>query len=377
MTAACPRVAPPRALSVSLMLSVAAVAVPVFCGSAVLAQQQGPQQAGPQQPAAAEKKAPAKAAKAKPAADKAQAKADPANAQSQVEAGVNALEAGKVDVAVASLSSALSSSSLPATQTARALYYRGIAYRRQSKPALAISDLTSALWLKGALNEQQRADAMQHRAAAYREAGLPDQTASEPVRSASTPNATTAAAAAAPASTSSSGGGFFSSLFGGGASTAAPTPPAPPPVADRTWGASTQVQTGSVATAAAVTAAAPAVAATKTWAAETTQKPTPASARAAAAAAKAAAAPAPTAGAFRLQVAAVRTPDEANGVAAKLQERYGRELGGRAPAVDQTVMANMGTIYRVKVGPYANASEPKALCDKLKADGMDCLVVSQ
>ena len=82
-------------------------------------------------------------------------------------------------------------------------------------------------------------------------------------------------------------------------------------------------------------------------------------------------------GAYRLQVAAVRSSQEALGVAQLLQERYGREIGPRAPSIDQTVMGNMGTIYRVKVGPFASAAEPQALCERLKADGMDCLIVTQ
>ena len=73
----------------------------------------------------------------------------------------------------------------------------------------------------------------------------------------------------------------------------------------------------------------------------------------------------------------MRSSDEALGVASRLQERHGRSLGGRSPTVDQTVVGNMGTIYRVKVGPYASAAEPRALCEKLKADGMDCLIVTQ
>ena len=57
---------------------------------------------------------------------------------------------------------------------AKALLYRGIAYRQQKKPAQAIADLTSALWLKGGLGGDDRTDAMRQRASAYQEAGLAD-----------------------------------------------------------------------------------------------------------------------------------------------------------------------------------------------------------
>ena len=81
-------------------------------------------------------------------------------------------------------------------------------------------------------------------------------------------------------------------------------------------------------------------------------------------------------GAYRVQVAAVRSNDEALGIAAMLQDRYGRELGNRSASVDQTVMGNMGTIYRVRLGPYANANESRQMCERLKGDGHDCMVVT-
>ena len=49
-----------------------------------------------------------------------------------------------MDQAAQALSQALQGG-LPSRQMAKALYHRGVAYRRQGKPAQAISDLTSAL----------------------------------------------------------------------------------------------------------------------------------------------------------------------------------------------------------------------------------------
>ena len=37
----------------------------------------------------------------------------------------------------------------------------------------------------------------------------------------------------------------------------------------------------------------------------------------------------------------------------------------------------MGTFYRVRVGPYADAKEPQQLCGGLRSSGFDCLVVIQ
>ena len=351
---------------------------------------------------------PAKAGKAQ--SDQAPAKLDAAAAQQQVEAGINALEAGKLDNAAAALSAGLGAGSLPAGQTARALYYRGITYRRQNKPALAISDFTSALWLKGGLSEQQRADALQNRSAAYREAGLPDQApgrwrpgrrsasaacsgavegciatradGGDPVSTGSGARCQTASAGSrgscsrASARTDRADQSEFVAVVSAGCSDRGSAavrrraqPPAKP-AASRSWSSGTQVHTTagrrSAATAAgrAGAAAAPAQGAASRGADRRCCR---------------AAAAAPhrplllSAATSDYQVAAVRSAEEAQTIAAGLQSRYGRELAGRAPTIDQTVMGNMGTFYRVRIGPFASGTDGRALCDRLKTDGLSCL----
>jgi len=88
------------------------------------------------------------------------------------EAGAKAFEAGKLTSAISSLSNALSLGGLSSQQMAKALYYRGVAYRKTGKSAQAISDLTSAVWLKNGLSDADRAAAMENRQGAYQEAGL-------------------------------------------------------------------------------------------------------------------------------------------------------------------------------------------------------------
>ena len=73
----------------------------------------------------------------------------------------------------------------------------------------------------------------------------------------------------------------------------------------------------------------------------------------------------------------MRSAKEAQGVASRLQTGFARELGGRAPVVDQTTVGTLGTIYRVQVGPFATARDTDALCAKLKGEGMDCRIVPQ
>lgn len=433
--------------------------------TATLAQQSSPP---PAQPGVAAKPA------AKKQADKQTPKADPAAAQGEVENGVNALAQGRADAAVASLTSALSAGSLPQNQTARALYYRGVAYRRQAKPALAISDLTNALWIKGGLTEDQRQDALQQRSGAYREAGLPDQSDPGAQRAVSTakggsqaaPFAAVAPPAPSGSSTtmSASGGGLFGSLFGTSTPAPQPAPPAvasapattasvaprvatAPPAAARQPAAEVvsgqpaggntgqsdkpatrmvpvmnpasslpqgfqeiadptrMVEVSTTARAGQPDAGAPATAATvpepsskaaSRAGAKAPAKATPAgqaqvSQQAAALAPQAVApapatrtagsgaVPAPRAGAagVRIQVAAVRTAEEAQGLSAKLQAQFARELGGRAPVVDQVSAGNFGSFYRVQVGPFAATRETEELCEKLKSGGLDCRIVSQ
>ena len=50
---------------------------------------------------------------------------------------------------------------------------------------------------------------------------------------------------------------------------------------------------------------------------------------------------------------------------------------GKQASIDEAVIGNMGTFYRVRLGPFANATEPGKLCAVLKPEGYDCLVVSQ
>jgi cell division protein FtsN len=77
-----------------------------------------------------------------------------------------------------------------------------------------------------------------------------------------------------------------------------------------------------------------------------------------------------------MQVAAVRSREEADMLVARLLTEHGGELGGRDPRIDEAVIGNMGTFYRVRVGPYADATEPKQLCGTLHGNGFDCLVVT-
>lgn len=114
------------------------------------------------------------AAPAKPLTDAEEKKKNADTSRRNLETGVKAYQAGKLQPAVDDLSAALRGGGLPSQEMARAMYVRGLAYKKQSKPGLAISDLTSALWLKNGLSDAERQSATAERAEAYRLAGLGD-----------------------------------------------------------------------------------------------------------------------------------------------------------------------------------------------------------
>ena len=92
-------------------------------------------------------------------------------------------------------------------------------------------------------------------------------------------------------------------------------------------------------------------------------------------AAAAAAAPAASAsggGGFAIQLAAPPTAAEAESTAARLRQRFGPELGGRAPTIRQAVVGDK-TVYRVRVGGLSR-EDATAMCSKLQGKGGACFV---
>lgn len=339
---------------------------------------------------------PAEAAKGKSEAKKAETVT---GADRRIEAAIAALESGKTDRAVQELTSAISGGKIAQARLAQALYYRGLAYRKQGKPAQAIADFTSALWIKNGLDPQQRNDALLNRAGAYRDAGLADQAEEDEKRVAATAAAKGQAGAvraastqhrvqeSAPAPTTSNSGlsNFFSALFGG-------SPTAQPP-ADQGFATSVspaqgvmhpqQVSSWSTETgpakpekrAARSTGAKSAAAAQSAAGWEGSTVVSKASVR------QAAATP-PTTGstgkaATRIQVAAVRSRQEAQSLAARLAEFGATQPGKKEVAIEEAVIGNMGTLYRVSLGPFASTSEVQSLCPQLRKAGLDCLVIGQ
>ena len=300
---------------------------------------------------------------------------DPADAQRAVESAAKLLQSGKADQAEHTLSATLAAGSLPPAIMARALYLRGMAYREQKKPAQAISDLTSALWLKGGLTADDRADALKQRSAAYSDAGLTETGAlaspspagepSRPSAAKSWGTVTTPTSGAAPSTpqTSDAGGNWFKNWFGawspGGQTSPPPATTTSPPTASIEKAESAPArpsQTARISTAWSSK--------TEVRAAEapvTTSAPTTGAAK--------------SSGKYRVQLATVRSQREAEAVATKAKQALGALA--QDAEIDQAVLGNMGSFYRVRVGPFATMQEAQAVCAKVKGSGFDCLAVSQ
>jgi hypothetical protein len=345
-------------------------------------------------------------------------KHDPAEAQRAVANAGKLLEAGKHEQAIATLSATLAGGNLAPATMAKALLYRGIAFRQQKKPAQAISDFTSALWLKGGLSEAERADGLRQRAAAYQEAGLSQGGEVQPAATkdtrakerAGSPSAapwddgTTTTAPPVPAtalnqeqsSPPAGGGGWglFGNLFGGvgnalagagGAPAATATPDAAAilnaetttaerPTAARRASASGWSRQAQVEGERSARVESARVENTRV---ENTRVETGAIAAKSEPVKKEAALPEPakTGRHMRIQIAAVRTQAEAKVLAAKVMREHATTLAAQEPQIDQTVMGNMGSFYRVLLGPFASAQETQSVCAKLKGSGLDCLVM--
>ena len=94
------------------------------------------------------------------------------SAQQFVRDGLQAQKARNHVAAVTLFSRAINMGGLARKQMAYALYYRAKSNRVRKQPAEAISDLNSALFFKGDLSSRDRANAIEERTKAFRDAGL-------------------------------------------------------------------------------------------------------------------------------------------------------------------------------------------------------------
>ena len=102
--------------------------------------------------------------------------------------GAASLNSGNYNAALRELSAAVNDRKSSKGQAAKALYLRGVAYRKLNQPGRAVSDLGAAIWL--GLSSSDKVKALVNKGLAYRAAGLSSQSDAEftRARSASSSN---------------------------------------------------------------------------------------------------------------------------------------------------------------------------------------------
>ncbi len=335
----------------------------------------------------------------------------PAHAQDgSLSAGTSAFTAGKYDATVRLMTGVLQGDKVAPSEAAKALYFRGLAYQKLGQHTRAIADLGAAMWL--GLPPSERTAALVNRSLAYRAAGLSSQADAElaaarksgrqrrgrqahreqrrrhrrhaasisafatevrteggrtstiasaepaaaPLRNAEAAKpdswTTTQQSEAAP-SEPQSGGNRLSRWWGsvrGSSSEPEPAPaPAPPPAPNAAavssaWTTQTQAEGGAPQTR--VATASPTV-------------------------------PVPSGGGgnYLLQLSPTRSEAEASALW-KTVAKQNAQLASLQPRIEKTDMGNLGTFYRLQIGPFPDKAESLKLCNALKRSGVDCFLVN-
>ncbi len=345
--------------------------------------------------------------------------------------GAASLSAGKYDAAVRQLSSTINSDNAAPGDAAKALYLRGLAYRKMGESARAIADLGAAIWL--GLPENDTLKALVNRGLAYKAAGLtregdaqiaaarktggnstvdtllaegggtnegaaaiaafstevrPASGGSEqlPVRNeAAAPPTRTADASPTAWSTSVADGQPSSGETGGnrltrwfGSVTGSESAPAPPPEPAPAPQAAPPPKPAAPQPSAA--------AASSSWSTTTETQQAAASAsggesgsrwsrlfnRSAEAEAPAQPAPSASGGGFPLQLATSRSEAEAKA----LWKKVSQNVGGAQPQIEKVDIGNFGTFWSLRIGPFTDKAESLKVCNALKRSGIDCSPVT-
>jgi hypothetical protein len=78
---------------------------------------------------------------------------------------------------------------------------------------------------------------------------------------------------------------------------------------------------------------------------------------------------------IRIQLAAVKTPEEAQKEWNRLQHALGDALTGLSLTVEGVDLGAKGIFQRIQAGPFQDQAAAAAKCDALKALKQDCLVI--
>jgi hypothetical protein len=88
-------------------------------------------------------------------------------------------------------------------------------------------------------------------------------------------------------------------------------------------------------------------------------------------------APVPSGGGgnYLLQLSPTRSEAEASALW-KTVIKQNQQLASLQPRVEKTDMGNLGTFYRLQIGPFPDKAESLKLCNALKRSGVDCFLVN-
>jgi len=81
--------------------------------------------------------------------------------------------------------------------------------------------------------------------------------------------------------------------------------------------------------------------------------------------------------AVRIQIASLPTEEGAWAGWKELSAKHADQLGGLTPIVESADLGELGTRYRIQVGPFQTIAAATERCDVMKKAGLDCLVVGK
>ena len=318
---------------------------------------------------------------------------------------------GKYEVTVRQMTNVLQGDKVSPTDAAKALYFRGLAYQKLGQSTRAIADLGAAIWL--GLLPSERTAALVNRSLAYRAAGLKSQadTELESARkndSGGQVDKLLASNGSAGAQPGSSMGAFSTEVRPEGGPTAiassgatglpempsrnsqaanpgswsttsaeaSSSEPSSGNRLSRWWGSvrgssSESAPTPEPSPAPSSPPKPPAV--TSAWTTETRAEAPPETRVATASPSV----PVPSGGGgnYRLQLSPTRSEAEAQALWNQVT-RQNEKLAGLQPHVEKTDMGNLGTFYRLQIGPFPDKAESLKVCNALKHSGVDCFLVN-
>jgi hypothetical protein len=336
----------------------------------------------------------------------------PAHAQDgSLSAGTSAFTAGKYDATVRMMTGVLQGDKVDPSEAAKALYYRGLAYQKLKQHTRAIADLGAAMWL--GLPASERTAALVNRSLAYRAAGLSSQADTELAaarksdRSGDVDKIIASNGGSGTADTVSISGFATEVRTEGGRTTtiASAEPAAAPPrnaeaAKPDSWTTTQQSEAapsepqsggnrlsrwwGSVrgsssepepAPAPAPPPAPSAAAVTSAWTTQTQAEGGAAPGTRVATASPTVPVPSGGGGNYLLQLSPTRSEADASALW-KTVAKQNAQLASLQPRIEKTDMGNLGTFYRLQIGPFPDKAESLKLCNALKRSGVDCFLVN-